>query len=236
MSRHKTTRKPKEPASIGDTHVQMAINWINRAFKSHAAMLQCPLNRDEMVRALYPPDVLCDAVRLKDWVTPKHAFELYHIFPHATLMITFDDSVWPTMREEAVDVQPAFTAVQHWFAQVQVLYAKYERVKHLLRKLNREATPGSVRYLWPAVMTLCPSSPVSTVDLPSRYTIPDFAGKYLEAIRETSATVAATTMMPTTALPNVDKGLCLTFGATDVSIDSLHVGPAFTSDTVAFNI
>jgi hypothetical protein len=39
------------------------------------------------------------------------------------------------------------------------LHAKWGAVKHLLRWLNRNATPGAVRANWPSVLTLCPDSP-----------------------------------------------------------------------------
>lgn len=230
-------RLPEQRSSIGDIHVEEAVTLINRtAMKAAAVMTSYTIARDDTLRMLFSDNVLMRAAAAKDIIEPMSVLDDYPVAQDVRLYVNFADSRYPTISDKALTpqpdlIQPLLTYVE----QVKAIYHSYEQVKAVLRWLNRNATPGAIRYYWPTALTLCPKAPslLELQHVPSRFTNPLDVGGWLQAFKDTAATMAGSAMLPSEAQPTHRKQMWLTFAQTTVQVGP---GTSYRTDGLQFNI
>ena len=118
---------------------------------------------------------------------------------------------------------------------VAAIHFQFEEVKGVLRWLNRNATPGAIRFYFPSVLKLCPTS-LAFADLqhvPARYSNPQHIGSWIEPIKTAAATVAGSALLPTGVEPRPRSKMRLTFPMTTVNPD---VNAAYRTDQIIYHI
>jgi hypothetical protein len=146
---------------------------------------------------LFSADVLQKAAAVRGIVTPESMYERYNI-ADVQLTLDFKNLPMPTIMSRAAT--PDLSKGASFVAAIKTakeIQHKYARVKHLLRWLDANATPGAIRTYWPAVVALCPRSGIAKLpSTPTRCATPVSIGEMLPLIRETAGTVAAMQMIP----------------------------------------
>jgi hypothetical protein len=165
---------------------------------------ECHMNLEHFKAAdaldwVFSADVLQRAAAVKGIVTPGYKHENYHL-PNTNITLTLDFENLPVPPIMSTAATPDLSKCATFVAAIktaQEIQHKYARVKHLLRWLDANATPGAIRTYWPAVVALCPRSAIAKLpSAPARCTTPHGIGEMLPLIRETAGTVAAMQMIP----------------------------------------
>jgi len=214
-NRNRQHRQPKEPASIGDTHVENACSLINNTML-RAANLMVPYSpsREAVLPMLFADDTLIKLQAVRGMVNTTYQWKKYRVAPGVDLSIDFRDALVPTIEPEFLCVQPERASpLLNAIEEIRAIYLQYEKVKHVLRWMNRNATAGAVRHYWPTALQLCRESPAlaNLTNTPTRFATPRNIGEMLQLIRDTSATMSASAMLPSDAETRAMRALALRF-------------------------
>lgn len=225
-----------ERESIGDLEVSQACAELTRAAARHADMA-VPWKPEfhATLQMIFPQDTINRAVAAQGIILPRYTAATYKgIAAGVTLGIEYADADTgvPTIDEACVDLQPGATRLLHTIEEIRGIYYKYEKVKYVLRWMNRNATPGAIRHYWPSALQLCPGSTAlqEVSGGAARYSEPPEIGGMLQMIRDTAATVAALALMPDTAVPRPRTHLWLTFHPAKI------MGAGAETDSVSINL
>lgn len=213
-----------ERMSIGDTHVESAIQALNKTCGATVAtMTSYDVSFNDTLRMLFPDDTLERMAAVKGLVDTRSVRASYEVVDGVVLSMDFEDS-----RAHVPTISPAALKLQHgridpllnYIANIQAIHNRFEEVKAVLRWLNRNATPGAVRYFFPAALKLCPSSPAlaELQHVPSRYTTPPKIGDWSQAIKDAATTVVSSLLLPADAVPATVKVMWLTFPKRSVHV------------------
>lgn len=228
-------RPPKEPASIGDNHVDSAGIEINRLMQKAVTVLtEYNPTREKTIEMLFTDSQIARSCNARGLVTPSGYCRSYSIHG-ATLSIDYNEALCLPIDESAMMMQTnLIPPLLAFIRDVKAIYYQYEEVKACLRWLNRNATAGAVRFYWPTVLKLCPNAPsmAALQGVPSRYAEPHGIGDRLQMLRDTATTMAGAAMLPTDAEVRVRNKMWLTFQARVVERE----GYSFTTDSLTFNI
>jgi hypothetical protein len=228
-----------EPASLGDHHLKEAVATIDRLCqRTVATMTEYSMSRDTTIRALFPQEVLDRAMAARDLIAPDSYIMSYDHIDH-DVEVSMDyrtgiKSAYPPINESALVLQKDAEVLQQFIHDVRFIHMQFEEIKALLRWLNRKATPGAVRYYFPAASALCPHSPalLALPHVPTRFTQPNDINDWMDIIRNASATYASTQMLPGTAVARKRSAMWLTFGGAEVERGNVK----FIPDRVTYNI
>lgn len=181
----------------------------------------------------FSDDVLAKLKQVRDMVHPAAWIEDYQILPGVQLHINFKNSLVPTIVPERFQLNYSRASdLLHYIKSVEAIHMQFEEVKAVLRWLNRNATPGAIRYYFPTAMKLCPG--VLADEVPTRHKTPEGISDWMQPIRDAAATVASSLMLPSTAEPRARGNMWLTFAPKNV-----HLAPAgavYTTDQISYNI
>src|SRR6185312_5941138 len=202
--------------SIGDADVAEACRNLTTLALKHANMA-VPWHPEfrPTLNMLFTQETIERAERAHGVVVPRYEQETYeNIAPAVTLGVEFNDSGVPTIDEARLEVQmPAASRLLHTIDEIRGIYLKYEKVKYVLRWMNRNATPGAIRHYWPTALNLCKQSTAlqELAGGTTRYAEPPGIGDHLQMLRDTAATVAAAALMPDTLISRPRERFWLTF-------------------------
>lgn len=239
MGRRTSSKKPEDRSSIGDVHVDNACGEINRAMVLSAAVqTHFSPSVHDTIRMLFDPDTIERARRAYGIIDPSTYDASYPVMEGVNLRINYNDKITrglpPTIMAEQLRLQPGSETLLAYIRQVEAIYLAYEEVKGVLRWLNRNATPGAIRYNWPSAMTLTPAAPLwkDLRDVPTRYTNPPRIHDWIQSIKDSSATVASMLLLPDGA-PRAREASWLTFSSRRIAVGSESEYP---TDMIHFNI
>ena len=223
------------PSALGDNHVEVGLDTINSLCqKTMAVMTEYPFTREQTVPMLFPPDVLDRALAAKELIEPETNTIDYTI-AGAVLNLHYVGSYWPPINESAMALQPSAEPLLAFIEQVRAIHLQFEEIKDVLCWLNRNATPGAIRYYFPVASALCPDSPPlkALPHVPSRYTQPIGINDWMQTIKDASACYASTQMLPGTArFRQRERAMWLTFPG-----EMIRRGPIEChSDSMTYNL
>lgn len=226
--------------SIGDRHVDEAITRIDKlATTTAATMASYDLTLDQTLPMFFGDDKLARAKAAKGLIAPSSHVAHYEIGTGIRFGVDFSDCSYPTLVPAAMQINPDRVApLKAYVEAVRAVYDRFEEVKAVLRWLNRNATPGAIRYYWPTALKLCPTSPALmevAASVPSRFTPPTEIHTYLEIIKTSAATVAASAMLPSMAKPQERRDMWLIFNPKEVPVGLQH-NAVYKTDQITFNI
>lgn len=238
MSRNKRHFGTPIPSALGDGHVESAVGTINQLCqRTVAVMTEYTMTRDETVCALFSPDVLHRAMAATDLIEPESHVIRYNLDPIGPVNLTInyrDAGAYPPIKESAMVLQASSDVLVAFIEKVRAIHEQFEELKAVLRWLNRNATPGAIRYYFPTVLALCPQSPpiMALQHVPTRYTQPKDINDWMQCIRDASALYAGAQMLPSTAKRRDRESMWLTFTPYEV-----HRGPIkFQTDQIIYNL
>lgn len=232
-------RGSDERASLGDAHVETAINSLSRtALISATTMASYQPTREKTIDMLFRDDDIAAAKRVRGLVTASGSTRSYDIDTknRITLNINYEECPVVAMDSCAMSVhsdriQPLLTFVE----EVKAVHDRFEEVKGVLRWMNRNATPGAIRYYWPTAMKLTPKSKVweDLQQVPSRFTTPENIGDWTQAIKDSAATVASSLLLPADVDPRPRVHMWLTFSSKKVELSDRA---SYQTDQMHYNL
>lgn len=230
---------PEVRSSLGDNYVDEAVKGLDRTCGATVAtMTNYDRTREQTLPMIFLDADLHKAREANHLVDASTDIISYDVGHDVKLFVNYRDGNCPAIQETALYLQPARMGplINHIVA-VRAIHDKFEQVKGMMRWLNRNATPGAIRYYWPTVLQLCPRSPnmVELQHVPARYTNPPNIGDWMQALKDTAATVAGSQMLPTAAHPKPRGTMWLTFAAKKVDIDVGNF-QHYTTDTMIYNL
>lgn len=229
--------QPKTYTSIGDAPVDAACRQLGLQMQRACAVLtEYTHTFDQTLEMLFEPSDLAKAYAAKGVVVdPASTVSLQNILPNVTLIMDFSKQKAVTLAAGPLRPQPGKIApLLMYITEVEKIYLQYEAVKAMLRWLNRNATPGAIRYYWPTALKLCPDAYAfeDLTEVPSRYKEPQGINARLQLLRDTAATVAASTMLPE-GEPRIRGAMWLMFQQRRVAIsDEVY----YNTDILTVNI
>lgn len=227
-------------ASLGDFYVAEAIAAINTLQQRAAAtMVHYNLSREATLPMLFHDTDLAKLGQVRGMVKPSSTTQEYDL-GQCHMTISFDEALVPTIQPECLHIQPQrWTPLLEAMNAIKAVHLQYEEVKGVLKWLNRNATPGAIRFYWPTAMKLVPTSPMwkDLQEVPSRYTVPDGIASWTQALKDAANTVAASAMLPSDVFPRKREKLWLTFKTEGVHLDmtdpnKVHYG----TDQIVYNL
>lgn len=237
-----------ERSSLGDSHVSDAITAINKVQqRAVATMTHYPHTREGTLSMLFHDTDIAKLKLVRGMVETDSEHKTYPlpggrlgVKPEIVLTINFNGAMVPAIQPTAMRIYPdriepllAFTAA------VKAEHDKYEELKGVLRWLNRNATPGAIRYFFPQAMKLVPTSPIwkDLQEVPSRYTTPPDYGVWAQVIRDAANTVAGMMLLPADVEPRKRERLWLTFKTIPVHLDQSDPNKVhYSTDQVIYNL
>jgi hypothetical protein len=230
-------RTRDERSSIGDVHVDNAVNALNRTcFITAATMAEYRGTRESTLPMLFRDDTLDKLKQVRGMVEPSKHIATYQVDNATSLTIDFRDAMMPTIRPEMLFKQEdRIGPLLEYIAQVKAVHDQFEEVKAVLRWLNRNATPGAIRYYFPTIMKLCPRSPAfaDLQKVPSRYSTPPGLGFWNQSLKNAATAVAGSLMLPSQAAPRPRGLMWLTFNCSDVHLSG---DTKYTTDQMIYNL
>ncbi len=222
-------------SSIGDQHVDQAINELNKTQACAVSLMtQYTQTRDATVEMLFDPTQLQRAQNAKGLIEPMSSSETYEV-DGVLLTINFENCYVPTMWDRAMNVQvPKVQPLLTYIDEVKRVHRSYEEVKGVLRWLNRNATPGAIRYYWPAAMKLCPTSLIwkDLQEVPTRYSPPPGIADWLQILKDAASTVTSMLMLPSDLAPKPRDKMYMKVPAEKVVVGTSH----YTTDVTIYNL
>lgn len=227
MSRRSHTRhvstQPGERASIGDAWVNEAVANINRMCqKAMAVMTDYHHTREATLQMLFRDEDREAMARVRGMVAPKWDILHYEIEPGVQLHIDYTGALVPAIEPSQLSIyldraEPLFRHIDA----ARAVHNRYEEIKGVLRWLNRNATPGAVRYLWPSAIKLCPNAPIwrDLMDVPARYNVPLGVSGWTQAFKDSANTLAQTALLPDDATQRPRQNMWLAFSSREVRTD-----------------
>jgi hypothetical protein len=231
------------PSALGDNHVDAAIGTINTLCqRTVQALTEYTPTRDETIRMLLPQEMLDRALAAKELIEPDSLIMEYDtVAPDVSLNLDYRDDnyqktgYYPPINEGGgLVLQAGHEKLLTFIEGVRTIHHQFEELKAVLRWLNRNATPGAIRYYFPTVLALCPDSPPvkDLQHVPSRYHQPAGIGDWMQSIKDASACFASTQMLPGSAVKRPREKMWLTFSGTIVKRGDIA---AFTTDNITYN-
>ena len=226
-------------ASIGDHAVLDACTALDVACqKAVAIMVEWPHTMPETGYMMFRDEDVAKLRAARQLMTPASEWGRYDVAPDARLELGFENSGIAPPIAEAYQITDRTRPLLEMVEKVRAIYTQYEECKALVRWLNKNATPGAVRYYFPGVLALLSGSHGHGVpqELPSRHTTPPEIHNMLPVIRDASTLVAAMQMLPSDArmrFARPTQTMNLTFYPTILSSEGFHYGE---SNTVTFAI
>jgi hypothetical protein len=161
---------------------------------------------NETLAMLFNPGTIDRATRAYGIVVEPYTHVSYpNVWPYCTLTLNYDSSAVIPIRPDAFEPQPfTIKSLLDFMREVEAIYLQYEQVKAMLRWFDRNATAGAVRYYWPAVTKLCPSSPAlagMSDGPPSRFRVPAGISERLQMVRDTATILAGAALLPRDVKP-----------------------------------
>lgn len=217
-----TPQRADERASIGDVHVSNAGDALNRTCAATVAeMTHYGRTREQTLPMLFRDDDLDKLKQVRGMVKTASDTRSYQIQPNVTLNIDYEGALVPAIEGARLYMQPNRVGpLLTYIAEVKAIHDRFEEVKAVLRYLNRQATPGAIRYYWPSALKLCPNTTAfaDLVEVPSRYTIPPKIGDWMQCLKDAATTVTGSLMLPATAKARTRDKMWLTFPSTTVRL------------------
>jgi len=222
-------------SSVGDFYVDKAVTLLNRtALIEINMMVPTIFTRPALTDMLFPDDKIDKLMAVLGMVDAACDIVDYSV-GGGLLFINWDGAPLPAPQPGMLCVHleraaPLFEAI----AQMSLIREKYAAVVHILRWFNRNVTPAATRAMWPAVMALCPESPLCReyAAMPSRYSAPADAGRYAHLMRDTAGTVAAMQMLPSDLAPRAKGNAWLTFETETLTREDIE----FACDPLTVNL
>ena len=224
------------PSALGDNHVTGGIQVISQLCqRAMSVMTEYTMTREETIRALFEPEELDKAVAAKHLISPESPTMSYDtVAKGVSLFINYNKSMYPPINEGGYLVlQGSSVSLTHFIESVRAIHEQFEEIKGVLRWLNRNATPGAIRYYFPTASALCPQSPplIALPHVPSRYTQPKDINNWMQLIKNAAATYAGTQMLPATAKYRQRDSMWLTFSPKVVQSEQV----LFHTDIMTYN-
>lgn len=228
---------PEQRQSIGDAHVDSAVGHLKRTAQITAGvMASYQPTREATLSMLFRDDDIAKLKAVRGMVETANTVKSYTIVDGVDLSINFRDALVPAIEEDVMCMHPERIApLLTFIAEVRAVHDRFEEVKGVLRWMNRNATPGAIRYYWPTAMKLCPQSRIweDLQEVPTRYTTPEKIGDWSQSIKDAAATVAGAAMLPSEATPR-DRGLMwLTFQSRTVELSARS---NYETDMMVYNL
>lgn len=223
--------------SIGDTHVDSAITSIKQTMqKAIALQTSYEPSRQSTLSMLFDDEDIAKLSQVRGMVKTEGNTRDYDIENGVTLTIGFAGALVPAIEPHMLKlnygrIQPLMT----YISEVKAIHDKFEEVKGLLRWMNRNATPGAIRYYWPTAMELTPKAPVwnDYRNVPSRYSTPPDIGDWLQVIKDAATTVAGSLMLPGDIILRQRDKMWLTFKTRKVELSNVSF---YNTDEMVYNI
>lgn len=241
--RYKHISRPSssERSSLGDTNVEAAIGRLKTIQqKSVATMTSFHGSIHSVISLLFDPDTIERAERARGIVKPQTTVIEYDMGHNVALTLDYEASKVPAIQPNNLKLQPGFMSiVDTYINEVRAVHMQYEELKGVVRWLNRNATPGAIRYLFPQAMKLVPDSPIwkDLQAVPSRYSQPDDIAAWTQPIKDAANTFVAVALLPEDAKPRGrDRHMWLTFKPTKVHLDVTDPNKThYTTDEIVYN-
>lgn len=221
---------------MGESHVEIALNNLNIQQQVAAAVTTAfPGDRQSVLHMLIPDDTY-DKLRAVRGMVETGAIKHYEIVPGVDLFVDFSSAPIPSFEPEAVQIQTNRVGpLMTFLNELQAVHERYEEVRGVLKWLNRHATPGAIRYYWPAAMKLVSTSPIwaDLSEVPSRYSIPDLISEWSQNLKDSASTVTGMLLLPSDVYARKREKMWVTMKPKRV-----HVGErsGYTTDTITYNI
>lgn len=230
---------PELRSSLGDSHVDEAVKDLSMmCAKTIATMTNYELSREQTLPMLFRDEDLRKAREANHLVDTSSNVKAYDIDHDVQLYVNYRDGNCPALEIGALYLQPQRMGplINH-IAAVRAVHARFEEVKGVLRWLNRNATPGAIRFYWPTALKLCPrSQPMLELQhVPTRYSNPPNLGDWMQALKDTASTVAGAQMLPATAVPKGKGTMWLTFAQKTVDVDAGNF-QHYTTDAMTYHL
>lgn len=243
MSRRSRTILPAgrdERSSLGDFHVETAIGTVNAlAQRTVTTMTSYDLTAEQTLPMLFYDGDLAKLRQVRGMVIPESQIMHYNLQPAINLYVNYKNLSVPAIQPDFLHLQPSRMAplINH-IAAVKAVHDRFEEVKGVLRWLNRNATPGAVRFYWPTAMKLCPSAPIwrELQEVPSRYSVPAKLGVWLQSLKDAAATVAGAQMLPAHAVARPRNDMWLKFATYNVTLDSIIDDGHYSTNEMIYNL
>lgn len=245
--RHLSRPSIDERASLGDGCMESAIARLKNVQQKAVAMLTSfHGSLHSVVPTMFDADIIDRANAARGIVRAAANTIGYKVGPFqgmgVTLYLDYSDFRTPAIEADKLVPQTAFFSTMTPFIEaVTSVHLQYEEIKAVLRWLNRNATPGAVRYLFPQAMKLVPDSPIwkDLQQVPSRYTQPDDIAAWTQAIKDAANTFAAMALLPEEAKARTrERGMWLTFRPSKVHLERVNDPNRthYTTDEIVYNI
>ena len=226
LYRHISRPSCSERASLGDGPTEAAIVRLKQVQqKAVTTMTNFHGSRRGVIDMLFNPDTIRRANDCRGIITPATNTIAYNVLEPAkvTLSVDFGGETTPAIQPEKMFLQQSFyDHMMPFMIEVERVHMQYEELKAVVRWLNRNATPGAIRYLFPQAMKLVPDSPIwkDLQQVPSRYSQPDDIAAWTQPIKDAANTFVAMALLPEEAKARTrERGMWLTFKPRKVHLD-----------------
>ena len=239
-NRNMGAKSRDERSSIGDSHVDAAITAIDKTCqRAMTTMLHYQPSLNATINMLFDPDIIQRSIAARGIINPRSERITYDLADDMEFGMDYSDNTNVVAIEASwmTPQQPAVQPLLMFIEEARVIYQQYEEVKAVLKWLNRNATPGAIRYYFPTALQLCPTS-TSFKDLqavPSRYDIPFGIGRWMQVLKDAAATVAGSLMMPADVQPRQRDCMWLTFTRRSTRHPDTGEG-LYTTDAITFTL
>lgn len=210
-------------SSIGEAHVDRAVDTISKQCKQTiATMLSYTKTVEQTVDMLFEPTTIERSRTAHGVVIEPHNRVVYQVGDKVSISLSYEDTKLLPIRKDVVRYQAhLYGELEQYIKDVWAIHHKFEEVKAVLKWLNRNATPGAVRYYWPTAMKLCPESTIwrDLQDVPSRYNEPKDVRVWTQAMKDAANTMAAAELLPKDTDTPDPGAMHLTFSEVDVNPD-----------------
>jgi hypothetical protein len=224
-------------SSIGDSHVDLAVGTLKKTAEASVSLLTTyNHSRGGTLPMLFDDDDLDKLRQVRGMVRTQGDIRGYAMGQGVHLYIDFEEALVPAIETIRLRINPDRVGpLLTYINEVKAVHDRFEEVKGVLQWLNRNATPGAVRYYWPMAMKLCPQAPVwrDLQEVPTRYSTPPHIGDWIQSLKDAAATVTGSIMMPSDAKPNPRGKMWLTFAPRTIRL-SEH--STYSTDQMTYHI
>lgn len=232
-------KKKAGRSSLGDTHLKLGEQTIHNMMQRTAAvMLDHVPSRDKVIAMLFDPIHIEKAQAACGLVMPNSERIEYELpgMKYIGLVVNFDGSHCLPIRKERMNPQQSITPLLDLAIRAHNIYLQFEEAKAVLRWLNKNATPGAIRYYFPAARKLCPAAEMPD-DVPTNYGEPVNVHRWLDRIRRASVTLAAAAMIPDDVRIRQRDQLWINFATRTITDGGpAHILAQYDTDYGTFNL
>lgn len=230
------SKRPDERSSIGEAAMEQALTDLNRVQQvAMTVMTSYTMSLHKTIGALFEPSIIARATAARNIIAPASNIRPYVLGEKATLFVDYHTSTVPPIEPSFLSLQPPAATLIAFMEAARAIHEQYEEVRGLLKWLNRNATPGAIRYYFPSAMTLAPTSPAwkDLAEVPTRFTPPAHIAKWSQIIKDAAATCTAMVMLPSDVGPRPRQHMWLSFAAKRVDLGD---GVSYATDSVTYNL